>query len=362
MKILVDARALQSWRGGISSYLRNIINNIDDSVKPHVVLVANKELEISATNNITVYIDKFYSFLPGFVWAALRLNRLAKELECDLVFLPESIGPVFFCSKLKYVPVVHDLVAYDFPKTMSLLVWILHRLLLLRTFERSFFCISISFFSRDRAKYWLLRKKRSVPSFSVIYHGASIYDEITLSKPLQNRKAVFVGSLEPRKNIENLVNSFLRSKFCNSGGQLHIYYKNSWGDSLSNIKKILLNNNSVVLHFGKSTEDLLFAVDSSCALIVPSLYEGFCLPLFEFANRTTIIANNIPIFRELSKYFDGLILIDFNQTTNLIADYLDSILMEPRYSINVTLLKFTPDYPYDWKRCSNLTFASLLDK
>lgn len=58
---------------------------------------------------------------------------------------------------------------------------------------------------------------------------------------------------------------------------------------------------------------------------MPSHYEGFGLPVIEAVGLAPIIVSDIPVFRELGRYIEGIHYVDFSdaeKAAKAIADFL----------------------------------------
>jgi glycosyltransferase involved in cell wall biosynthesis len=103
---------------------------------------------------------------------------------------------------------------------------------------------------------------------------------------------LFVGTIEPRKNLETLVNAFNISKIAKSH-DLIIVGRRGWGNIPLQGARVLNN----------VSEERLHMLYTNCdAVLQPSLYEGFGLPIIEaLAHGKRVICSDIPIFREVAK-------------------------------------------------------------
>ena len=54
-------------------------------------------------------------------------------------------------------------------------------------------------------------------------------------------------------------------------------------------------------------------------LVFPSIYEGFGVPILEAVGHCAVIANDIPVFRELASMIDGVHLLNMETNPSRIA-------------------------------------------
>ncbi|GLS26971.1 hypothetical protein GCM10007877_26900 [Marinibactrum halimedae] len=123
-------------------------------------------------------------------------------------------------------------------------------------------------------------------------------------KSLENQPFfLFVGTLEPRKNLKNLLLAFSNYLETDKSKQIVIAGKDGWGNiSISQIaKKLNIEENVKIL--GYVTEEELHYLYQNCeALLMPSLYEGFGLPAIEALHysKPVIATQNSAITQVLS--------------------------------------------------------------
>lgn len=101
---------------------------------------------------------------------------------------------------------------------------------------------------------------------------------------------LFVGTIEPRKNLELLINAFEKSNI-SRWLDLTLAGRFGWGRPLPN----------GVHAIGAVTEEELHSLYSNCfAVVQPSLYEGFGLTLIEAAiHSKPVICSNLRVFHEV---------------------------------------------------------------
>ena len=131
------------------------------------------------------------------------------------------------------------------------------------------------------------------------------------NKKLLNNQFIFsVGHSEKRKNLDNLIKSFMYVKLNGYKGDLVIctnqgsYYEKlqilkNYHPFSENIKLLKNQSNQAVFEYYKNCE--LF--------VLPSLYEGFGIPILEASyHNKLILLSSIPVFKEITfnklNYFD----------------------------------------------------------
>lgn len=206
-----------------------------------------------------------------------RLNKLKKN-QPVIYWGPSHALPMTFSKELKTVVTVHDLIWKKYRETMR---W--------RTLARETFffrravsvadvviCVSHST-AADLHEHFPDAAIKS----HVIYPGAK---QLQVKKPNDNNDYIlFVGTIEPRKNLVRLIEAFSRaSKKINGNPQLVIAGKRGWTtrEFEEKIKTSIKHTNISVLD--NPTDIDIHTLYKYCKfLVLPSLYEGFGLPIAE---------------------------------------------------------------------------------
>ena len=155
----------------------------------------------------------------------------------------------------------------------------------------------------------------------VIYNGVDrpwfdLADRVVLNNILKNRflspgYILTVGTLQPRKNIDLLIDAYLSlPSSIRRERQLVIIGKQGW--QCQDLVKRLQNNSDkgvVWLNDVVSEGELRYLYSGSDLFVFPSLFEGFGLPLLEaFARKTPVLASSNTSLPEVgghaAEYFD----------------------------------------------------------
>ncbi len=129
---------------------------------------------------------------------------------------------------------------------------------------------------------------------------------------------LYVGTIEPRKNLQTLVHAF--AEILRTSGrkiQLVIAGRQGWlmDEFFSSIQMSGLEER--VCFTGYLTDEDLCALYSSCSVFVyPSLYEGFGLPPLEaMACGAPVVTSDIPVIKE--SVGEAAVLVDPNSVNEL---------------------------------------------
>ena len=161
---------------------------------------------------------------------------------------------------------------------------------------------------------------------SVVYPGLSIPEvpPVLPSRALPERFMLFVGTIEPRKNIERLLRAILLAKSKSSSALPHLLLVGRKGfrsnvilDSIS-----ALGLDADVTYLGELPDAEVHALYRAAEFVVyPSLYEGFGFPLLEaMYSDTPVLSSNISSIPEVAG--DAAYLVDPESTESIAAGML----------------------------------------
>jgi glycosyltransferase involved in cell wall biosynthesis len=141
-----------------------------------------------------------------------------------------------------------------------------------------------------------IHNKFSIPTSKIVSipHGNSLPKGTVKSsiKPY----FLSIGTIEPRKNLDFYAQAIKESKLELSFDFFHVGRK-GWGNLPSNLTSI----------DAKNDQELANLIINAQAVVIPSLYEGFGLPVLEsHAQGTPVVISNDPALVELSKSSDKI--------------------------------------------------------
>ena len=231
------------------------------------------------------------------VWEQAVQPWTLHQIGADLVHGPVFVGPLF--SPCPSVVTIHDLSFIRFPALFRpanrLYLTVLTRL----AARRARRLIAVSAHTAEEAARLL-----GVPlaRIDVVYHGvdpafcplpASEVAAFRQRQGLPERFVLFVGTLEPRKNLVRLVEAFARIRagrvgLVLAGGKGWLY------DELFASVEALGLTKEVIFPGYVTNEELPLWYNAATALAYPSVYEGFGLPVLEAqACGTPVLTSNV---------------------------------------------------------------------
>lgn len=249
-------------------------------------------------------------------WNLIEVPRALSRF--DLVFSPGLYGPPRLPAGVKAVMVVHDLVRYLFPKffVFNLMQKALDRWAYPRMLRNYQHLITVS----ESTKQDLIRLFR-VPAdkITVTHHGADgefrpLPDTEACSRLAQTYRLptpflLFLGTLEPRKNLTTLVKALAPLKEKIPHTLVLVGQKGwLWEEIFQTVDQIGLRDRVLWTGYIPDEDRVLF-YNAADFLVYPSWYEGFGMPLLEaMQSGCPVIASRVSALPEVVG--DAGLLID----------------------------------------------------
>jgi glycosyltransferase involved in cell wall biosynthesis len=253
--------------------------------------------------------------IPGIFQGKRRIWLQSPSLKreiigdgIDLFFAGAEYFPLFLPRSIRVASTIHDVAYKAIPEAISLTNSIFYNLLFPFFVRRSNFFFTVSNHSKmEMAKYLHIDQKK----ITVIHNGIDLTYYTPLKKGSKKRYILFVGTLQPRKNLVNLIKAFsiISDKISDS---LVIVGGSGWKNSplSSLIEKMSEQVKRRIIFTGYvAGDDLVKLYREARLFALPSLHEGFCLPILEaMASGTAVLTSHrtaIPeVFGDAVEYAD----------------------------------------------------------
>lgn len=289
MKIAIDARPLMnSQYTGVSWFAYNLIDNIlkQDSKNEYLLFYNSSKKHILPGFSASNYKYAGFSF-PNKIFnlsQALNswpcLDKIIGNIDC---FIALNLNFISISNDVKFILCVHDLSYIYFKEFYPFKMRLWHKFIKpKKIINRADYIMAVS----ENTKTDIMREYKIQTSKIIVnYPGvdnnykqlsSSSTENIKKKYNLPDRFCLFLGSLEPRKNIDSVIEAYnLSSKKVN----LVIAGPIGWKS-----KKVLIKilNNSKIKYLSYVDEKDKPAIYNLAEFFVyPSFYEGFGLPLVE---------------------------------------------------------------------------------
>lgn len=296
--IIVDGRVLSKPICGIGKYLFNVLKEFEQHPDIfNIEIYTNKPLnpiyhEIYGFSRVQIKECHNRIWNNSLLWFIVKFQHIILTKTGVIVWGPAAQLPWFIGRKNKSIITVHDLVHKDYKHTMSIKNRISNLLLTEKSilYADAFWCVS------EYTKEKLLEYNPKLNNRPIMV-GSSIdynfFRSINLSPNECNKirerynvhsdekMILFVGTLEPRKNLNFLLK--LMPVLDRHKIKLIIVGGKGWKTTsiVTVINDINFPKNSTIFAGKIDDEELRRLYNVADALCMPSVNEGFGLPILE---------------------------------------------------------------------------------
>jgi glycosyltransferase involved in cell wall biosynthesis/GT2 family glycosyltransferase len=299
LKVLVDATNLKPGQGGIRTYTLGLLQGLAaQSELSLVVATSVDDVAGLGPMELVPISPRTQGVASRALWRERNLASLARSLEVDVVLTPVPELP------LKRLPVptvivVHDVGPLVAPAFYSLPKRLRYQAFLPRTCRLASAVVCVSHATLVGLQAATGTDPRRC---EVIGEGPQLLDIAPDHESADMPYLLYVGSLEPRKNVNTLVNAFAAAD-PPLPANLVMVGPTEEGESEALARRVArLGLDGRVQHLGFVGPARLKALyRDALAFVLPSLYEGFGLPVLEaMKSGTPVVASDIPPVREVA--------------------------------------------------------------
>ena len=246
--------------------------------------------------------------LRRIAWEHTVLPVILSREKIDLLHCPHYICPSWSLN-IPYVVTIHDTIAIDNPQMCKVANAVYYNIFLRRTINKANGIIVPSRYTANSIRE---RFKSAMPKIEIIYSGI---DTIFRHEPgrlaakaikdkynLPDKYILYVGNIEPKKNLTNLLKTYETLKKKGIKHKLVLAGQRNWKSQklLDQIKSAHCDD--VILTGYIEREDLPLVYAQADVFVFPSLVEGFGFgPLEAMRCGTPTAASNIGILQELGQ-------------------------------------------------------------
>ncbi|MGN6451365.1 MAG: glycosyltransferase family 4 protein, partial [Brucella intermedia] len=323
----MDARNLVPGLTGIGRYVLEMCRHL--VVKGHEVVLYLPEkpsIPLPEWPGVTVRVSNYRGAVRRLIWGQMVLPRLAMADSLDIFWGPAHRLPFFLDQHIPRVVTIHDLVWMDAPFTMRFQTWIGERILMKPAIYEADRLVTVSRATAEAVKlaFPKVPGKIRVVQPGINARGGNFAKETFVAFAAMHRidrsYALFVGTLEPRKNLLRLLQAYSRLPM-KVRENLILVIAGGQGWRLGNLTALIkqLGTESTVRLIGYVTDDELAGLYANARfLVMPSLYEGFGFPIIEAnAMGIPVLTSNTSSMPEVAG--DAALLVDPHDVGDLTA-------------------------------------------
>ncbi len=363
MLIGIDAsRAVVARRTGTENYSLQVICSLVKAAPEHHYRLYLRDV---APEGMLPQGERVEHVLvrPQRLWTHLGLSWEVLRRPPDVLFVPAHVVPAWHPPRT--VVTVHDLGYRFFPRQHTL------RARLYLDLSTRFSCrAACRVIADSEATAQDLRREYGVPQGKIVvaYPGldpklsragaeaqSSVRQRYHLARPF----VLYVGTIQPRKNLARLVEAFARLPGELAGYDLVLAGKTGWlAEGIHRRVEELRLGERVLFPGYVPEEDLAALLSAAECFVMPSLYEGFGLPLLEaMACGTPVICSSAGSLPEAA----GDAALQFApEDVDALRAALARLLGNPELRQDLAARGYRQAARFSWERCARRILAVLV--
>jgi len=285
--------------------------------------------------------------LSRLQWTQFQLPQIYKQQNANLLFSPLPEIPLF--SDCRSVVMMHDLIPVRFPKRFSLLTPYYRYYIpsVLRQAEH-IICNSVAT-AADITNFLHISSHKITPI--LLSHDTNHFQFLDL--PTQNY-FLYLGRCEPYKNLHRLISAFASLP---GHGEQELWLagpidRRYQPQLVRQITALNLSHHIKFLNYIPYTE-LPKLLNQAIALVFPSLWEGFGLPVLEaMACGTSVITSNLASMPEVAG--DAALLVDPYRVES-IADAMAQVAADSQLRATLRQRGLARAQQFSWEKTGKAT-------
>jgi glycosyltransferase involved in cell wall biosynthesis len=358
----LDGTPLMGQRFGVGHYTGRLLEALLD-LEPgwQYLLYSNRPLGKLEPALQKVVESPGYLRQSRWLWMQLVLPWLIARSRPHLAHFPNGLAPLW--SPVPFAVTIHDASLFLYSHTHPRARLLAMRLILPLVARRAAAVITVS----EHARRDLLRIFRLPPEkVEVVYQAAPAAFRPISDRPrlaqlrwkyrLPEEIILFVGTLEPRKNLVRLLRAFDQVRRCGYRHKLVLVGARGWLTADFDRELERLGLAETVQHLGYvPTADLPGLFNLATLFVFPSLYEGFGLPPLEaMACGTAVLTGNNSALREICG--DAAYLVDATDQESVTEGMLE-LLASPESRAELSRRGLERASHFSWKKTAVQTKA-----
>jgi glycosyltransferase involved in cell wall biosynthesis len=317
MRIAINAQLLSysdNYRnGGISHYIRHLLTGVALQPGEHEytifvngeAVVERLQEDVQASEQIE-YVPVAWSESQPFsrvMWEQVRLPSLLRVRHIDVFHSPANVLPEILPRNCAGVVTLHDLAFLRFPNVLTRAKQLYHRTLTMRSLRRATMIIANSHSTKKDAMELAGIASDHIqtvyPCIDARFSNVITDEAMQIFRRregLTGGYLLYLGTLEPRKNITTLLEAYKRLRLAHHRDEkLVLAGSKGWlyDEIFEKLQKLGLATEVLFPGFVPDSEQSMW-YHAASAFAYPSLYEGFGIPVAEaLACGIPVVTSNV---------------------------------------------------------------------
>lgn len=306
-----------------------------------------------------------------FLWLEFVIPRILRKYKADVFFSPD--GFLSLGTKVKSVPVIHDISFAHRPKDLPFAVRVYYNFFFPRFARKAYRICTVSPYSqKDIIKTYGIAR----PIIRVVYNGVN-----EAYKPIANHEIqevrtkysggkpyfLYVGSLHPRKNVGNLLRAYHQFvKKTGSEVKMIVVGEKMWtspGPDNTFPKPLRMkagerSNTGEVIFTGRlEPAELCMVMGGALALTFVPWYEGFGIPVVEaMAAGIPVLTSNATSLPEVGGH---AVLYANPGSVNEIAEGMERLVSDPDLRDKLIAAGLERSKMFSWDKTARKVWLSV---
>ncbi|MEQ1909408.1 MAG: glycosyltransferase family 1 protein [Vicinamibacterales bacterium] len=309
MHIAFDGTTLRPGRTGVGYYTEHLLRaTAAQCGGDEITVISNRPIETASP--LPAHVRHLVTFrrLPRFLWLQTQAPRLVRRIHADIVHFTNGMLPA--ASSVPTVVTIHDMSLTLFPRFHPTRRVLLNRPFVNLAARRADAIITVSetakrdivrLYGIDGARVHVVYEA-AAPSFRVIHDPCELR-RVRERYGLTDRFLLYVGTIEPRKNLPTLIEAFARRRVAGDlPHQLVCVGPYGWlSQDIETLIDTLHVRDAITFTGYVPFEDLPAIYNLAELFVFPSVYEGFGLPVVEaMACGTPVLTGHVAALSEVA--------------------------------------------------------------
>lgn len=353
MRIGINGRFLVAKQTGVQRMAYNLVLALITYGAEHEFILFTGEDEASRKewqrSNVTVVTSPIREgdTLGNIIWEQIKLPFLAKTYKIDVLHSPANMAPLFY--KGASMIHIHDLCFVVNPQWYNFYFRTWYNFVIPRLARKANLVITNS---NNSCNDLLQFCKLDASKVRLVYWAVDknfLEENKQTPAPVSTPYILYVGSLEPRKNIKTLVQAFEKLRFAHPDLKVKLILIGGESPLFADIGLTIKDfKEDIVLKGFVDDESLRAYYQHASLLAYPSLYEGFGLPPLEaMAHGLPVVTSQTSSLPEVVG--EAAIMIDPLNTQQL-ADEMARVLLDPALQQELRQKGWQQVRKFNWAR------------